>query len=300
MSSVRIIIPYFGSLHEVFPFWYESARNNADIDFLFITDCEVRECTNIHVVRISLEGLKDRIEAALGMEVCLPKAYKLCDFRPAFGLIFSEELKGYDFWGFGDIDVVYGRLRDFITEEVLSSHDMVSCWGHLTLYRNCEYMNKLFQEKHEGEYLYYKDVFTNPDNQIFDELWRGTGAIMRDFHADRMYRCEKLIDDVVVPQIFKHFKSLFSRERKCMTFIYKDRNLFRVHFDSRFRRHVEPTMYAHFQKRNGWTIDVDDLSDYIIYPNVFRKPFRFMQGLKLAWLGSPRIIDYVTQKTRKT
>ena len=38
------------------------------------------------------------------------KAYKLCGCKPFYGVIHKEELRGYDYWGFGDIDLIYGDL----------------------------------------------------------------------------------------------------------------------------------------------------------------------------------------------
>jgi len=288
MNRILIIIPYFGKLPETFPFWYESARNNPDVDFLFITDCEVRECANIRVKKTSFEDEKALYSRKLGRDLQIPTPYKLCDFRTAYGVIYDDELVGYDFWGFGDIDLVYGRIRHFLTEEILSRYDMINCWGHLALYRNCEFTNKVFMEKHEG-YLYYEDVFSDPEHRFFEEIWnKGTSAVMCDFYGDRALRCEPFFDDVAIPEHNKHFKSVYSRDRRCMTFIYRDENLYRVYFDKWYRRHVEPTMYAHFQKRHGWKIDITDYSEYVIYPDVFRRPFRFLQGVKLTWLGRSR------------
>ena len=69
MSSILIFIPYFGTLPEVFPFWYNSALNNPDVDFLFITDCDIKEAPNIKVRKSTLEKEKERFEKALGMEI---------------------------------------------------------------------------------------------------------------------------------------------------------------------------------------------------------------------------------------
>lgn len=296
MTRILIIIPYFGSLPETFPFWYHSAKDNRDVDFLFITDCEVESCENIKVVKTTFEETVASYTKALGMELTIPSPYKLCDFRSAYGVIYADYLQGYDFWGYGDIDLVYGRIRHFLTEDLLSQYDMFNAWGHLSLYRNCDFINNVFKEYHEG-YIYYKDIYADSEHGFFDEIWsKGTPAVVYDFYRDRALRIEPFFDDVAVPTMFKHFKSYYSRERKCLTFIHKDENLYRVWFDKRFRMHKEPTMYAHFQKRKGWTVDIDDYSSYIIYPNVFRRPFRFMQNLKLAWYGSPKVKDYIKQK----
>lgn len=261
---------------------------NPDVNFLLVTDCDVPESANIHVRKTSLEEEKARYEKVLGMKVAMPNPYKLCDFRPAYGILYADELKGFDFWGHSDIDLVLGQVRHFLTEDLLASHDMISCWGHLCLYRNNEFMNNLFKEKHEGEYLDWQEVFTDPKNRTYDEAWLGTPAVMRDFHGEKLLRCEEFFDDVEIQDTSAHFRSFLAPGRNCLTFIHKGGNLNRVFFDKHFHRHVEPTMYAHFQKRRGWAIDVDDFNDYIIYPNVFRKPFRCLQALKLTWLGSAK------------
>lgn len=287
MKKFIIIIPYFGTLPPTFPFWLQSAKDNPDVDFLLVTDQEVEGCSNIHVMKQSLDALRERFCKALGMEVSLPKPYKLCDFKPAYGYVFADEIQGYDFWGFGDVDLVYGRIRDFITDAVLDRYDMISGWGHLTLYRNNEFCNTFFMQRHENCH-YYKDVYTTPENRLFDEYYRGCSEAWEAFYPDRVYHCESSFDDVRIQSKCRHFKSEFAQERKCLTFMYKDRNLYRIYYDKNYRRHVEPTLYAHFQKRYNWKIKTDDCSDYIIYPDVFRKPFRFMQSIMLTWFGRSR------------
>src|SRR6185295_13297049 len=86
-----------------------------------------------------------------------PQAYKLCDLRPAYGLIHARDIAGFDFWGFGDIDVVYGDLRGYFTEERLR-HQLLSCHGrrisgHLTLLANNELMCNAFRQVAEWREL---------------------------------------------------------------------------------------------------------------------------------------------------
>ena len=39
-------------------------------------------------------------------------AYKLTDFKPAYGEIFQDYIIQYDFWGFTDIDLIYGDSNE--------------------------------------------------------------------------------------------------------------------------------------------------------------------------------------------
>jgi hypothetical protein len=59
-------------------------------------------------------------------------------------------LQGFDFWGFCDIDVVYGQLRQHFTPERLARYDLLSTMarrtaGPLTLIRNTEEMREVFR-----------------------------------------------------------------------------------------------------------------------------------------------------------
>ncbi|WP_333486766.1 DUF6625 family protein, partial [Phocaeicola plebeius] len=138
MKSIIIIIPYFGKLPTLFPFWLQSALNNPTIDFLFITDANIQPMQNIKVINKTFSLLKEEIQSKFNFEIKLETPYKLCDFKPAYGYIFNEQIKGYDFWGFGDIDLIYGNIRNFINDTILNQYSVISGWGHLTLYKNTE------------------------------------------------------------------------------------------------------------------------------------------------------------------
>ena len=89
--------------------WLESCKRNPTVDFLLFTDCNSgggeMPC-NLKVYTISFSDLRERIARLYNFPIALNKPYKLCDFRPAYGHIFEEELKVYDFWGFCDMDMI--------------------------------------------------------------------------------------------------------------------------------------------------------------------------------------------------
>lgn len=74
------------------------------------------------------------------------------DFYVFTGLIFADYLKDVDFWGITNMDIVYGRLDRFITDEML---ERVDVWtddvgpeggrvnGIFSLWRNTELVNNL-------------------------------------------------------------------------------------------------------------------------------------------------------------
>lgn len=143
--KIAVIVAWFGPLPGYFPAWLRSAEMNPDIDFFLFFDQEVKsECPNIHVERTTLEQEAARASRELAEEVSICNAYKFCDVRPFFGRIYHEWLREYDFWGFCDIDLVFGNIRSFLTDEVLSQYERFYEWGHFSLFRNNEKINHIY------------------------------------------------------------------------------------------------------------------------------------------------------------
>jgi len=93
----------------------------------------------------------------------------MCDFRPAYGVIFHDILKAYHFWGYVDEDVILGNLKRFITPTVLQNYDVITLRhdylvGCLTLYKNIKKVNLLFTKSKD-----YQRVFSYRYNLGFDE-----------------------------------------------------------------------------------------------------------------------------------
>ena len=77
-------------------------------------------------VDLNMEQFHIMASEKLGLPISFDSAYKLCDFKPTFGTIFAEYLNEYDFWGNADIDLIYGNIRRFLTEELLSEYDVIT------------------------------------------------------------------------------------------------------------------------------------------------------------------------------
>lgn len=174
-TSIALLMPYFG----VWPKWaelfFDSCVNNKDIDFYFFTDCgtpqSVMEKENIHVKEMSFNDYCNIVSKKLDINFHPVTPYKLCDLKPYYGIIHQDIIKRYDFWGFGDIDLVWGDIRYFYTEQLLEKHDILSTHndrlsGHLTLVRNTSYYNNLPLKLSK-----WKDLLTSPNNQAIDEIY---------------------------------------------------------------------------------------------------------------------------------
>lgn len=281
MKKVLLFFPHFGQLPPQYHAWRASALRNPDIDFLFFTDCDVESAKNIIVQKMTLDDFRQAVQSKFDFPITLDRPYKICDFRPAFAYIFTDLVKGYDFWGWGDLDVVYGDIRHFITDEVLASHKMISGWGHLTLYHNDEDTNTYFMKPVDG-YQDYKDVFTRPESRYYDEYkYKGFGDKWRD---NRPQDCwlEWPFDNASKPKEAYHFNSM-TRGWKQVVFEHIDDKLFMIRFINGKTEKME-SMYAHFQHRGFMKDRVKDYSHFLVTPRAIIDYPKHFVSLRLRWL----------------
>jgi len=120
MQKIVFIITYMGKYPWYFPYFLHSCRHNPTVDFLILSDNNTPNLElppNVKIIRSSLEHFKTDAAKTLGFEVVAESGYKLCDFKPAYGYIFADYIKDYDFWGYCDVDVIFG-IRIFSVMEL--------------------------------------------------------------------------------------------------------------------------------------------------------------------------------------
>lgn len=149
--SLVFIIPYFGRWPFWMPFFLRSCASNPDIDWLLYSDCGEPASlpANVHYRQLTFRDYCAFVSERLGVSFAPERPYKLCDLKPALGHIHAADISRYDFWGFSDLDLVYGQLRDYFDEQRLARYDFFSTHerrvsGHLCLMRNTEQMRQAF------------------------------------------------------------------------------------------------------------------------------------------------------------
>jgi hypothetical protein len=177
MTNITIILTYFGKWPQWMPFFLQTCKHNPSIDFLFFCDAPdpIMGIENIRLVTMDMDGFNSLASRKLGMDIRITAPYKICDLRPAFGRIFEDYLTEATFWGNSDVDLVFGDIRQFITEDVLAAYDVITARkeylvGHFTLYRNQRHINELYTRSPQ-----YKFIFTTVLPCSFDEcvyLWK--------------------------------------------------------------------------------------------------------------------------------
>ena len=281
MKSIIVIFPHFGMLPPQYKMWRASALYNSSIDFLFFTDCDVEPAKNIVVHKMSFSDFRQIVQDKFDFPIVLDRPYKICDYRPAFAYILSEYVKGYDFWGWGDLDVVYGDIRHFITEDTLSHYKMLSGYGHFTLYSNDEYTNTFFMKEVDG-YVSHKDAFTQKRYMYFDEYeYKGFGDKWRDCRSNDCW-LEWPFDNASKPKQSYHFNSL-TRGWQRIIFEHVDNKLYMLRFNHG-KLEKKESLYAHFQHRGFMKDKVTDYSHFLVTPRAIIDYPKHFVNLRLRWL----------------
>lgn len=205
IPRIRFLIPYFGRWPFWMPFFLESCRHNPDIDWLFFSDCGAPDNLPVNVVveSMTFADYCQLVSERLGISFNPRSAYKLCDIKPALGYIHADRLDGFDFWGFSDIDLIYGNLRAYFSAERLARFDLLSTHerrisGHLCLLRNSTRMREAFMRVPD-----WQRAFQQTEHLAFDE-----GAFSRLFIRHKNW-----------PEVLRRLLDLFNPWRRRSEFL---------------------------------------------------------------------------------
>ena len=181
MHSIALIATYFGQLPAWIDNYIETCKHNPSITwFLFVDGAFPRNrSANVRLVHFTLEDLSRLILDRLGVAANITYGYKACDIKPMFGELFADYLRGFDFWGHCDLDIMWGALRTFLTPQRLADFDIISTCpaglcGPLTIFRNVPFINRLYRR---GP---YEQALSQREFQGFDE--RGLSPVVARAH----------------------------------------------------------------------------------------------------------------------
>lgn len=110
---------------------------------------------NVEIVPMTIEEYANLVFSSLGIrpnlflsEKNIPSVH-ITDFYIFSGIVLADYLKGVDYWGITNMDVVYGRLNRFFPDETLGdifSDDVYTINGVFSLFKNSETINNLFRK----------------------------------------------------------------------------------------------------------------------------------------------------------
>ncbi len=246
--KIWLVTIYIGKTPDYLGLWLRSCAWNPRFNWLLLTEHPpegMRLPDNVLWRPTALSEIKRILEAGSQRSICLSAPYKLCDYRPLFWLLLQHYRLHFDFWGYCDLDVVFGRLERFITPGILSAYDKIYAYGHLTLFRNSPLNNIAFVFNTDG--LAWENVRRQENNAGFDER---SGVN----HIWRRYGLPCWRDAAAAADIDPQFNALrvtrLFGNREPQLFFVENGAVWQGFFDGLGRWRVVEYAYIHFQKRS--------------------------------------------------
>ncbi len=146
---VSMVVPYYGPLPKWLPLFLASAARNKSVHFFIVTNEKVSLALppNVSHVPVEFAEIERRVRNAVSPDFRLSYAYKLCDVKPFYGIVFENLFRDSQFWGYCDLDLVFGDLSPILQksgrleEADFFCADSGPVVGTFCLYRNSVRMN---------------------------------------------------------------------------------------------------------------------------------------------------------------
>lgn len=249
--SIAIVVTYFGSAPPWLPAFLRSCETNPDVQWLLYADFEVTFPTpsNVAIRPTDLREFNARASDAVGAAISIDDGSlrKVCDFKPVYGLMFADDLRPFDWWAYSDLDVVWGDVRRFVTDDLLNTHIIVSprqrkLGGHGTFVRNTDATNRTYELIPN-----VVEQLLNPKYLRLDE--NVLTACLRELIARSSFKARPKIyweDEMTITAAYQ--KALITDERD-WRFEWKQGRA----FDAQGRE----VMYLHFHKLKQYMSSID-------------------------------------------
>lgn len=252
-----LVLPYFGKFKNYFKMFLMSCGSNDKIDWLIISDqkCPVNY-KNIRWLNMEFLEFRLLVQKKFNFKISLETPYKLCDYKPAYGYILEDYIKGYDYWGHCDCDLIFGNLNKMLVPLLNQNYDKMFAAGHLTIYKNTYENNRRFMNKSEKGVSLYNVAFSNKNIFGFDE----------DYYRENVHvlfqnnQCKIFDEDLsfnISTKFYNIFREYYNFKKHIWEtellgtnlLIWDGRNVFN------FSRHKgelrkKSYLYAHLQMRN--------------------------------------------------
>lgn len=172
-KKILLIQLWLGKIPDYFWYHYETTKN-INIDFLFITDQEIElKSPNYKVLKITKESISSLLSNSINEYIDIENVRNVTNLKPSLGDLFSDYISDYEFWGYYDIDILFGDT-DIFLKNVINDYDVISfgnknfhnrTCGPFTIIKNTEKNKKLYLN--ELKTFIYK--IKNYEVESFDE-----------------------------------------------------------------------------------------------------------------------------------
>jgi len=183
------ILPWYGEYHAYFQLYLYSIYKNKDcLDLLLVSEKppEYPLPSNVIFLQKSLQEIDQLLVKTIyeTYDICLNSslpthlenrhnpAWKLCDYRALYPLLFFNNIKEYSHWAFGDCDTIFGNINKSISD--LFSYELIVGKGHFSVFKNEKIWNSGF---------------------VKPEFWVAPGV--RDYGTNRFNAAVQKIKDII-------------------------------------------------------------------------------------------------------
>lgn len=258
MGKIYLLIPYFGSFPTYFQLYLDSVAINKDIlNVLILTDINTSSYKipdNVTITYMTLEDVRERIRFFMKNQYnmvikrsdILKITYKLCDFRSIYFSIFADKLdclnlNESDYVGWGDIDVIFGKISNFLNIDK-NSYSFIGIHGHFTTFRYTKELITLYKKIENLEGFLLDQKYFGVDELHIRQVI--VDMINKDGHSEFLVRahfCDILPSSgKMVPTFNKNARInhlMFDRTNRTLSYLLADGT-------------CKETFYAHLQKRH--------------------------------------------------
>lgn len=263
--KICVISVYFGRLPLYINLWLKSCSYNKTVNFMLVTDQKLASVpSNVFIVNSDLKSFKNLAEKKIGCSIRLETPYKCCDYKPMYGLILEDYLLDYDFWGHCDIDLIFGDIRKFVTEQVLSDYRKIYHLGHLSIYRN-DAQTKMAFKLSGSLRCSWLDVIHTDKICVFDE----------EYGIDRIFKKNGLpiydsYDFVDIDPNIDRMCCIMQPNYRYQIFTFEEGHCYRYYSNGTDVVHREEFVYIHMQRRTFYK-SIDESKRYVITSHGFER-----------------------------
>lgn len=277
MKKIVFIIPYFGKFNNYFQLFLNSCAKNQEVNWLIYTDdkTEYNYPKNVRVKYRTFDDIKNLFQDKFKYKISLERPYKLCDYKPLYGYLFEDDIKGYEYWGYCDTDLIWGDISKFIFTELEKNYDKLFFLGHCTILRNSLKVREILKKSINTEKR-FQEVYTNDKNCSFDEEFENSINNMFKKYDLKIMLKELEANIYTKSSNFNLIRyslensSYYVKKREKSFFTYEDGKIIQYYLENK-KVKKEEFLYIHMQSRKmNIKIDMNE-NFYKIIPNSFEK-----------------------------
>jgi glycosyltransferase involved in cell wall biosynthesis len=265
---IYIFVAYYGSFPNYFQLYLDSLANNTDCLTVFlVTDIDMSSYTcpeNLIIIFMPKADLQARVskfieegyQQKVAPENLLVDNYKIVDIKIIYPILFDDLMKEYkvtekDFVGWGDIDLIYGKMSNFINFS--DNYGIIGGWhGHFTAIKNETEFKNNYKQVHD-----YLSILTdNSKTYIADEIaYRQPLIDYIEKHKVKMFFTNAHFCDIIPPCLFHLSRPNWKSYKKNFYDLYNPtKNIQHVHYNKKLVVQYDDgtsreAFYCHIQKR---------------------------------------------------